>query len=636
MCGIAGLVAPVGEAPDRRRLHAMTTALAHRGPDADGYLVDDNVGLGHRRLSVIDTREVANQPLFSEDGSVAVIFNGEIYNFRDLVAELETAGHTFVTRTDTEVLVHGWEEWGEGLVPRLRGMFVFALWDRRRRVLFLARDRMGKKPLHYSHDPARPGFAFASEIGALRVGADAGNGPALGDLDLAAVGEYLVYGNTVGERTVFRSIRRLPPGCTLAFHPDRPERPPVVRRYWTYRPEGGEAVERAGEGLDPVAYLEELEARLTEATRLRLMSDVPLGAFLSGGVDSSLIVALMARESSGPVSTFAIGFEEEAWNEAPHARAVAEYLGTDHHEEIVTQDALAMLPELVATYDEPFGDPSAIPTWHLARMTRRHVTVALSGDGGDELFYGYTRYRETATLDRLGRRVTPAGRWAARKVGGLLPVDSWAARAVDRGGRRGHDGFDLYHHAMGWSEPFLSMLRPVVRDALGSAEEQSSAGDFHRGVGLELLERAQQMDLGNYLPDQVLVKVDRAAMQHSLEVRCPLLDAEVVDWAARAPADLQMEHGGKALLKSLAYRYVPRHLLDRPKQGFAVPLREWFRGELAPKMADALADDDNLAWRCFDRQEARRRFDRHRAGKADNETVLWRLLFFSEWARQAG
>lgn len=615
MCGIAGWVAPPGQRPDEVVLHCMNEAQTHRGPDADGVWIDDNVGLAHRRLSVIDVREVANQPLFSEDRSVAVIFNGEIYNFRDLVTELEDRGHRFTTRTDGEVLVHGWEEWGEDLVRRLRGMFAFVIRDRRRKVLFAARDRAGKKPFYYARGAW--GFAFASEIGALL------HVPGVSrELNPAAVGEYFVYGNTVQSRSVYRDVRRLEPGSSLTVSTERPIEEPRIRRYWRYEP-------HPDRNLDREEWLEELDRRLHDAVRLRLISDVPLGAFLSGGIDSSLVVALMAKHAPDRVRTFAIGFHEEAWDESAHARAVAERLGTEHSEEIVTQDAAALLPELVDTYDEPFGDPSAIPTWYLSRMTRKHVTVALSGDGGDELFYGYQRYFDSAKLHRWGGWISPVGRMLARGASYALPVDSWTGRALDRVSRR---GFRMYHHAMGFSRPFLSLLSPGVREALGVERSQASAADWWRYRDLKLLERAQVMDLGNYLPDQVLVKVDRAAMRHSLEVRCPLLDSEVMEWAARAPASVQMADGGKALLKELTYRYVPKELLDRPKQGFAVPLTQWFRGDLAPLMGRALADASSLTWRYFDREKAQRRFERHLAAKADNSVVLWRLLFFDTWA----
>jgi len=645
MCGIAGIVLTPGERVDPDRIRAMTDALAHRGPDADGLLVDGNVSLGHRRLTILDLSAAADQPLASADGELHVIFNGEIYNFHALRRELAGAGHAFRTRTDTEVLLHGWRQWGEGLVRRLRGMFAFALYDRRRRRLFLARDPIGKKPLYLR---ALPGsLAFASEIKALTTLPELS-----GDLDLTALGQFMTCGNVDGERSIYREIRRLPPGSTLSLDVDRSPLAPEIGRFWRFEP-------RPDPRLDAGAFLEELEATLAESVRLRLLSDVPLGAFLSGGIDSSLIVALMAREGGARVKTFAIGFTDKGWDESPYARAVADYLGSrgpqgadggahdgiEHREEIITPDAAGILPELVEVYDEPFADPSAIPTWYLSRLARRHVKVALSGDGGDELFFGYRRYWESEMLRRAGVLATPLGRAGARLAARAFPVGSFPARALDRLSRLGSDGgFGLYHHAHGFAPEYLSLLGPEARFALGPGEDQPAARDFHRGDGLasatgrgelSFLDRARLMDMDHYLPDQILVKVDRAAMRHSLEVRCPLLDLEVMELAARAPASLQITgREQKILLRRLAFRHVPRELLDRPKQGFAVPLGRWFRGELAPTFREALADTGSPAWRYLDRAAAARRFEAHLSGKASCETALWRLLFFHAWARR--
>lgn len=619
MCGLAGVVRAAGEPVERELVETMTGHLRHRGPDADGFLVEGNVGLGHRRLSILDRREAANQPMADETGRVWVIYNGEIYNFQALTRQLEAAGHRFTTRSDTEVLVHGWQEWGEGLVDRLRGMFVFALWDRTRGELFLARDRVGKKPLFYA--AAREGFAFASEIKALLPVPWVSR-----EIDLAAVGEFVTYGSTAGPRTIYREIRKLEPGSTLTVATGDAGQEPRTERYWRL-PAGPDP------SLSEEAFLEELDRTLSEAVRLRLVSDVPLGAFLSGGIDSSLVVSYMQEHSPRPVRTFAIGFDEAPWDESTHARAVAEHLGTEHHEERVTPDAVRILPELVAAYDEPFADPSAIPTFYLSRMTRRHVTVALSGDGGDELFLGYRRYRETLWLDRLGHWATPVGRAAARGLSRLLPVDSWTGRGLDRLSRR---GADLYHHALGASRGFSELMTPEVAEAFGPPAAQRAVADFARHPELALLERLRATDLDNYLPDQILVKVDRASMAHSLEVRCPLLDQEVAELAARMPAARQVSLlGEKLLLRRLAYRRLPRQLLERPKQGFAVPLGRWLRGELAPLVEAALADVASPTWRYLDRGTVRRRFRRHRAGRADNAKELWRVLVFWTWAQRA-
>jgi asparagine synthase (glutamine-hydrolysing) len=618
MCGIVGFVLAAGERAEEAEVRRLADTLAHRGPDAAGALAHDNVALGHRRLSVIDPRAAADQPLGNEDGTVHVVFNGEIYNFQALTAELAARGHRFATRSDTEVLVHGWEEWGSGVVERLRGMFAFALYDRRRRRLLAARDRAGKKPFHYSSTPR--GLVFGSEIKALL------RHPAVSrEWDPRAIGEFMIYGNAVGPRTAFASVRSLPPGCLLEVDTGAAVPRPEIRRYWRFTP-------RPDPRLDAGAWLEEVDAVLREAVRLRMIADVPLGAFLSGGVDSSLVVAQMARLAPGRVRTFCIGFEEAGWDESPWALAVAEHLGTEHTTEVVTPDAAAVLPELVECFDEPFADPSAIPTWYVSRMTRRGVTVALSGDGGDELFLGYRRYGETATLDRLGRWIGPPGRAVARGLGRLLPTGSYLGRGLDRVSRR---GFDLYHHAMGWSPVYRSLLAPETARALGGAREQKAWEAFHRGEGLSLLDRCRQMDVEDYLPDQVLVKVDRTSMRHALEVRCPLLDQELMELAAKMPADAQVGPGEqKRLLRRLADRYVPRELLDRPKQGFAVPLARWFRGPLAAAMQTALADRASATWRFFDRAEAARRFAHHTAGRLDASTALWRLLFFHAWAER--
>lgn len=623
MCGITGIVAPPGRAVDPERLRSMTDTLWHRGPDSDGYLVEGNVGLGHRRLTIIDLSKEADQPLYNEDGAVALTFNGEIYNFQALRRELEERGHRFRSHGDSEVLVHLWEEEGPELLGRLRGMFALALWDRRAGRLLLARDRLGKKPLYWARTPE--GFLFASELAALR------DHPAVSrEVDPAAVGELVVYGHVAGEGAIYRGVRRLPPGCRLVLDTADPALEPRVERYWTYRP-------APEEDLEPEAWLDRVDETLAEAVRLRMIADVPLGAFLSGGIDSSLVVSHMARLAPGRVKTFAIGFREAGWDESAHARAVAEHLGTEHETEVVTPDAVAILPELVATYDEPFADPSAIPTWYLCRSARREVKVALSGDGGDELFFGYQRYIECATLERWSRRLGPPGRGLARLAGRAFPEGSFAGRGLDRVSRR---GFDLYHHALGWSPVYLSLLAPETRAALerrGGGALEEAFRQAGRDGGLPFLHRCQAADLAHFLPDQILVKVDRASMRHALEVRCPLLDQEVAGLAARMPARRQVGRGGqKLLLRRLAYRHLPRELLERPKQGFAVPLDRWFRRELAPRVEEALADERAAVWRWLDRKRAERRFAHHRAGRVDAGPALWRILVLHAWMERFG
>jgi asparagine synthase (glutamine-hydrolysing) len=617
MCGIAGLVQPDGSTVDRELLQRMIDSLRHRGPDADGLFVHENVGLGHSRLKIIDTSDAANQPLFNEDESVAVVFNGEIYNFGDLAGELTGRGHRFRTRSDTEVLVHAWEEYGPGCLNRLRGMFAFAIYDSRKRQLFLARDRLGMKPLYYARLPG--GFAFASEIKALLLLPDLGR-----DLDLAAVAEYATYGNSLGERSIYSRIRRLLPGRRMLLDVRSGDGQPEIKQYWRLEFE----VDNRATVRD---WIEQLDEKFSQAVRLRLVSDVPLGAFLSGGVDSSLIVAYMARHSSKKVQTYTIGFPEEAHDESGYAQQVAAYLGTEHHTEILTPRALKILPELVETYDEPFGDLSAVPTHYLCKMTRRHVTVALSGDGGDESFLGYNRYPGARALDALGRVITPLGRklsgWMARRLPDGFPGQRSLGRLALR-------EFDLYDHVMGCSPERLSLLTAGVQRAFLADGQKKMAGDYNRFRHLGLLESYQYTDLTNYLPDDILVKVDRASMRHSLEVRCPLVDHEVVELSARIPAGHKLAYwNGKRVLRRLLRRHLPQKLFERPKRGFGVPFSAWFRDEWKPSATEMIADARSPMWDYFDRRAVADRFRQQSLPRLQVAENWWRLLFFYHWCR---
>jgi asparagine synthase (glutamine-hydrolysing) len=596
----------------------MTATLTHRGPDGAGIHCHANVGLGHRRLAVIDLSDTANQPLFNEDGTVAVVFNGEIYNFQALAEELRRAGHVFKTRSDTEVLVHAWEEYGPALVERLRGMFAFAIYDARRRQLYLARDRLGKKPLYYSvHDGQ---LAFGSEIKALRALPDAS-----AELDLDAVAEYAAFGNTLGERSIWKEIRRLLPAHAMLVELDAGPMTPRIERYWTVRPEPDH---------DPTEeeWIEELDRVISEAVRLRLISDVPLGAFLSGGIDSSLVVAYMTHHSKSPVKTFTMRFDEGTHDESEYAAAVARHLGTEHHSELVTQDAISeLLNRLLVTYDEPFADESAIPTYYLSRMTRQRVTVALSGDGGDESFGGYDRYRYTEWLRRLRASVTPIGHTLLSALAPRLRESSRLTRPLDR---LAQPGFALYLHAMGLSGSHLSLLRRDVLDAVSPVEEGKMTRDGAALRDAAPLDRYAYTDLLNYLPDDVLVKVDRASMAHSLEVRSPLLDQEVVELAARIPAGRKVgTFKGKRILRTLLRRYVPAHLAERPKMGFGVPISAWLRagGPLLAEIERSIADADSPMWSYYDRDEVARRLRAHLTGGADLHAGLWRAVYFYRW-----
>jgi asparagine synthase (glutamine-hydrolysing) len=615
MCGIAGLVNRSGRPVDLERLREMTHVQRHRGPDAEGFFVNGNVGLGHCRLKIIDTSEEANQPLFNEDGSVAVVFNGEIYNFGELTRHLTEQGHIFKTRCDTEVLVHAWEEYGFDCLARLHGMFAFAIYDLSKKQLFLARDRLGKKPLFYAF--TTDGFAFGSEIKALLLAPGVGR-----ELDPIAVGEYTTYGNSLGARTIYASVHKLPPGHRMLLDLNSSDLHREPERYW-----------RLSFDVDDKPteqeWIQQLDQKLSEAVQLRLVSDVPLGAFLSGGIDSSLIVAYMTQHSNKKVQTYTIGFPEASHDESRYAASVAEYLQTDHHSEILTPRALEILPELVEAYDEPFGDLSAVPTYYLCRMTRQHVTVALSGDGGDESFLGYNRYPGARALNTLGQLITPAGRRLAGMFAGLLPDGLPGQRSL---ARLSLQDFELYDHVMGCSRERLSLLKDDVRSAFQSEDEKKMLADYSFHGQLHLLERYQYTDLMNYLPEDILVKVDRASMYHSLEVRCPLLDQEVVELAAKIPVRAKLTRfSGKTILKRLLGKYLPARLFERPKRGFGVPFSSWFRADWKTVASEMIADTGSPMWDYFDRRSVEKRFKQQSLPALQVAENWWRLLFFHRW-----
>lgn len=615
MCGIAGIVQRPGVTADAAQVRAMTDAIRRRGPDAEGLFVRENVALGHRRLTIIDTSQAANQPMFNEDGSVVTVYNGEIYNFADLRAQLEARGHAFRTRSDTEVLVHGWEEWGALLVDRLRGMFALAIHDIDKRQLFLARDRLGKKPLYYAATPDR--ILFGSEIKAIRAAM-----PELGALDTVALAQYATYGNSIGERTAFTGVRKLPPAHRMLVDVADASLAFSVERYWdvTFEPDHGPT---------EAEWLERLDHALSESVRLRLISDVPLGAFLSGGIDSSLVAAYMTRHASR-VETFTIGFREASHDESRYAGDVARVLGTDHHMDVVEPDALGVLPDLVDAYDEPFADSSAIPTYYLCRAARRSVTVALSGDGGDEIHAGYNRYTKGRLLQAAGRTATVVGRRLAERAADLVPAGLKGKLMLER---LPLSPYGLYNSAMGCTDDHLALLRPEVRSSLPEAPDAELEAAFARATpGVTAMQYA---DVHAYLPDDILVKVDRASMWHSLEVRCPLLDHEFVELSARIPLELKLRGlRGKLLLRRLLERYVPRELIERPKMGFGVPVGRWFKRELTASLEEMLADTRSPMWQYFDRQVAERYVRHHGRRFHDLETSLWRLFYFHAWSRR--
>jgi len=622
MCGIAGFVessavaAPFGLDTSRALVHRMCDVIRHRGPDDEGVWVDDGVALGMRRLSIIDL-STGHQPIHNEDRSVWIVFNGEIYNFKELRRDLEAAGHLFYTSTDTEVIVHAYEQWGAVAISRLRGMFGLAIWDSRARTLVVARDRIGIKPMHYANLNGR--FYFGSELKSLLQAPDLPR-----DLDMDAVDHYLSFLYTPRDGSIFESIRKLPPGHLLTWKNDRM----AIEPYWQL------PVNEAYRGSEADA-VHQLRGVLTDAVRSHLASDVPLGAFLSGGIDSSLVVALMAETSSARVQTFSIGFNEPAFDELEHARRVARHFGTDHHELVVQPDAIGILDQLVSHFDEPFADSSAIPTWYVSEMARRHVTVVLSGDGGDELFGGYDRYLphpRVATFDRYSPR-------ALRRVAAV------AAAQLPHGVRGknflrhvGHDDRGRYLDAIrffGTDEKPALLTMDARRRMREPDAEHRLARHFERYSHLPWPSQMMRFDTDTYLPEDVLTKVDRMSMAHSIESRVPLLDNEVVAFASTLPASLKIRAGRrKHILKEVAATLLPREVLDRRKQGFGVPLDLWFRGNLRELFSDTLLSSACLQRGYFQPAFVRRIVHEHVSGKRDHSLRLWQLVVFERWHRQ--
>ncbi len=624
MCGIAGFLTRSGLRAEESWIRSMGASLAHRGPDGEGYFVENGLALGHRRLSIIDL-ETGAQPMANEDGSLVIVFNGEVYNFLELRPELERLGHRFRTRSDTEVLLHLYEQYGGAMTDRLNGMFAFAIWDRRKGELFLARDRFGKKPLYYllDHGPCR--FAFASEAKALLAlpGVDR-------TVEPSSVADFLAFGYVPEPRSIFRSIRKLPAGCSLLVSGSRLEE----RRYW--RLEFG-GCRRDWE--DAVAAIDRLAS---DAVRLRLVSDVPLGAFLSGGVDSSAAVAYMARHAPGRVRTFSIGFSEYDYDETRYARMVAERYQTDHQEQTVRPQIGEMLGVLVDHFDEPFGDASAIPMLYLARMTRQFVTVALSGDGADEVFAGYRRYRHALVEERIRRKFP---QWFRRSffrfAGKIYPKFDYLPqvfRAKTILTNLGHELAGAYYNSMTAfrGRELAGTLSADLRAALGGYDPRAGYTErFLPYRELPPLAQLQAVDIETYLPGDILVKADRATMAWSLEGRSPWLDHRLAELAASLPAEWKATAAnGKYIFKKTVEPLVPADILWRPKMGFVMPLKEWFRGELRPLFEREVLEGPDAG--LIDRQQAALLFEQHVSGARNRDRWLWNLLVLQLWVRRWG
>ncbi len=622
MCGIAGKVSSVGNAP-AELVERMCAAQEHRGPDSRGLYVAPGVALGIQRLRVIDV-EHGDQPIYSEDGSVAVVLNGEIYNFRELRDELKARGHTFTTDGDTEVIVHLYEELGPGLVERLNGMFAFALWDEQRKRLVVARDRVGKKPLFYCL--TENGMSFASELAALVEDPSVPR-----QIDPSSLDCYLAYGYIQAPYSIWRDVRKLPPGHTLVWEDGKAD----VSRYW--------ALDYSSKTDAELPELEgELRALVHASVERRMVADVPLGAFLSGGVDSAIVVSEMAFLSSQPVRTFSIGFEDERFNELGNARLIAERFGTDHQEFTVKPDAVDLLPKLVRHYGEPFADSSAIPSFYLAEMTRRHVTVALNGDGGDESFAGYRRH----VADALGTHLDRIPRGIRKALSGAASTISSGERSGYRGyASRFFDGMEedaqtryAEHVGIFGSAARSALLAPAIREQVDPARAEAVIGDPWRSAGsVAPLDRILAVDVASYLPGDLLPKIDIASMAYSLEARSPLLDPSLMQFAASLPPRYKARLGGKKWILRRAYRdRLPDQILNGPKRGFGVPLGSWLRGDLRDWSREILLDASTLDRGLLEPASVRSLLDAHDSGSADRSHQIWALLCLEMWQRELG
>ena len=628
MCGIAGIFDTQAKREiDQALLARMNQAQHHRGPDETGLHAEPGIGLAHKRLSIIDLSS-GHQPLFNEDGCVVVVFNGEIYNFVELMPELQALGHTFRTHCDTEVIVHAWEEWGEKCVERFRGMFAFALWDRNQQTLFMARDRMGVKPLYYALlDDGQ--LIFGSELKVLTAHPDLKRA-----IDPYAVEEYFAYGYVPEPRTIYKQALKLPPAHTLTLKRGQPL--PAPKPYW-------DLVFDASNQISEADAQQEIIDRTREAVKIRLMSEVPLGAFLSGGVDSSAVVAMMAGLSNEPVNTCSIGFKDKAFNESAFAKQVADRYRTNHHVETVDTDDYDLIDTLAALYDEPYADSSAIPTYRVCQLAKKHVTVALSGDGADESLAGYRRYRWHMNEERI-RSLVPQGLRGPvfGLLGNIYPKMDWAPKALRAKTTLqalARDSVSAYFHSV--SAVADGTRARIFSPSFKSALQGYNAVEVLRGYAKHApdhpLSAIQYLDFKTYLVGDINTKVDRASMAHALEVREPLMDHKLVEWIASLPPDLKL-HGqeGKYIFKKALELYLPDDVLYRPKMGFAVPLARWFRGPLRERIRAAVQSPALEGTGYFAMGELGRMAEEHISGMSDHSTALWTVLMFDAFLRQNG
>ncbi len=641
MCGIAGII-DLSSTPERDLIESMCRIMKHRGPDGEGYFIRDEAALGHRRLSIIDL-EGGTQPMCNEDGSVWITFNGEIYNFPELRDQLIARGHIFKTKSDTETIIHAYEEYGVRCIGKLRGMFAFGLWDERKKMLFIARDRLGKKPVYYFNNGKR--FVFASELKAILQDKKIDR-----EMDLRALADYLTYNYIPFPSTIFKGIYKLPPGHFMTVEvelkpvesglkineqaqlADMAKFNVTIKQYWDveYNPDYS---------LTEDDWVNALREKLKEAVRLRLISDVPLGAFLSGGIDSSTIVAFMSMVQNTPVKTFSIGFKEEAFSEIKYAREVAKQFGTEHHEMIIEPDALEVLPLLAWEFDEPFADSSAIPTYYVSKMARQHVTVILSGDGGDETFAGYRRYLWANDMHRYDW--LPA---ALKKILFGIPAVLLPEGLKGKGmlTHLSKDPFERYAGLNTFSD-FNYLKNLLSRDVLeeirvnynGNRPDYMVLKKYYDACKSDdYLTKIQYVDTKTYLAEDILTKVDRASMLCSLETRAPLLDHEVVELAARIPSSLKIGNSEtKHILKMAMKDLLPNEILFRKKMGFGVPLVHWFKKDLAEHARDILLSRKAVERNIFNQNYIGSMLNNHQKKGRDLSARIWALLFFEHWCR---
>ncbi|MGB7210829.1 MAG: asparagine synthase (glutamine-hydrolyzing) [Pyrinomonadaceae bacterium] len=623
MCGITGFISKDKNAPVDQRtalLDRMCASISYRGPDEQGILVRERAALGMRRLSIIDIK-TGQQPIFSDDGNLAIVYNGEIYNFRELRSELESLGHKFKTSSDTEVIVNAYEEFGSTCLKKLRGMFAFAIWNFREESLFIARDRVGKKPLFYSVTE-NGSFVFGSELKTLLV-----HGEIKRDIDLAALDAYLTFGYVPEENCILKNVHKLLPGHFLIFKDGQIK----TEKYWDFDYAEPQNIKTEGE------YVEILRKKIRESVNIRLISEVPLGAFLSGGVDSSTIVAMMSQCSDKPVKTFSIGFKEDSFDELKYARIAARQFGTDHHEFIVTPDLFDLVDELVWHFDEPFSDPSSLPTYMLSRMAREHVTVVLSGDGGDELFAGYSRY--VINEKRGGFASLPK----AIREGFLRPISEKLPHST-RGKNYLYnislDSTDRYIDSVScFNGPRKSYLysddfRERLNSGFGKSEHSFRSFANSVSTGSEI-DKLLYLDSKTYLPGDILTKVDRMTMANSLEARVPLLDHELIEFVVGIPSHLKMNGlETKHILKKAMEGIVPNEILYREKQGFGVPIGEWINIQLRDRIIGDLGDKRTLERGFFNIGYIQTLLKEHSDGRRDHSHSLWVLWMFELWQRK--